>query len=294
MAPANSPPDICATSDLLNRENGQTASVTDSRAWFLTPGIPEMTERELLATVLSNAEMALKRKNTILEAIDALDAVGVFNGTHKTSEETKTSVQKHLNWLLDSLDEANESYKLAREYVEGITEMPVESILVPNTPPEGDSASVDLPSPVRDPLADAHAVRLLLHATAASGQSVAETRFHSDVTPEMVELLRSVGQLLLVSSAHGGATDDDDEDSGDEVATRLAGRAMQTAVAASVQPLCDLFRSDPDVPDIGNFETHLYQNALHSRQQALDSLMEAVNLLNIELTAAHRHASTDA
>lgn len=257
-----------------------------------------MTEKELLSTVLSNAEMALKRKNTILEAIEALDTVGVFNGTHKTSEETTVSVQKHLNWLLDSLDEANESYKLAREYLECLTEMPVEGTLVPNTPPDGESESVDLPSPGQDSLADAHAARLLLHASAASSQSVAENRFHSDVTAEMVELLRSVGQLILVSSAHGGTTDDDGddegEDSGDETATRLAGRAMQTAVAASVQPLCDRFSSDPDVPDIGNFETHLYQNALHSRQQALDSLMEAVNLLNIELTAAHRQATTDA
>ena len=281
----------------MNEVNGKAnpsiaSPKNESRAWYLNPEVPEMTEMELLITVMSHAEIALKRKNTILEAIEALDSVGVFNGTHDTSEETRTSVQKHLNWLLDSLDEANESYKLAREYVESLTEMPNQSVPEIDAQTNGRSEeSVDLLSSGRDSLADAHAARLLLHASASSRQSVAELRVHGDVTAEMVDLLRSVGQLLLVSSAHGDGSDSvGDHD--DEAATKLAGKAMQTAVAASVQPLGEMFRSPPNIPDIGNFETHLYHNALHSRQQALDSLMEAANLLNIELAAAHHDDTT--
>lgn len=271
----------------ISKENGsKPGPKRDSNEWYLKPEVPEITEKELLATVMANAEMALRRKNTILEAIEALDTVGLFKGTHKIVEETKTSVQKHLNWLLDSLDEANESYKIAREYVEHLTEMPAKDrVPTLGSPLDGNYEQVDIPIPGRDSLADAHAARLLLHAGTASNRSVAELRFNGDIAPEMAEVLRSVGQLLLVSSTHGSSSNAGHEGS---APPPLIGRAIQTAVAASVEPLCQMFSSPPPVPDIGNFETHLYQNALHARQQALEALMEAANVLNIELTAASR------
>ena len=245
--------------------------------WYTHPDADRMTETELFLTALVGAEMALKRKNTILQAMDSLDAAGIFDGRHVISGQTKISMQKHLNWLLDSLDEANESYKRAKEYVEYLGEMPKREATNP-VPWKIDAQ--DIPDYFCDFLADSHAARLLLHAGSASKAAVTKLLVGWDITKEMEETLYSVGQLLLIPAVHIG-----------EKGTLLeahVGKAMQTAVSASLNSLCQSFVSSDETPDVGNFETHLYQNALKDREEALESLKEAADLLNIEFSESAR------
>lgn len=241
------------------------------------PDATKMAENELILTALVGAEMALKRKKTILEAMESLDAVDVFNESNAASEEMNSSIQKHLNWLLDSLDEADESYKLAKEYVEHLAEMPIE---------ENADAVVcktevrDIPAYFNDRLADSHAARLLLHASGASRAAVSNLLAGGGIPKEMEGILYSVGQLLLIPAVHSG-----------EKSTALeahVGKAVQTAVSTALVPLCQSFDSPDETADVGNFETHLYQNALKDREQALESLKEAADLLNIEFTECAR------
>jgi hypothetical protein len=106
------------------------------------------------------------------------------------------------------------------------------------------------------------------------------------VEQEMGELLEAIGQLLLVADVH--------TNSEDRFPKGNVFEAIPTAISASFEPIQQIFSSLPtDPPAIGNFETHLFNNALNDRQKALDSLLEAANLLNIECKAAvHRNSNS--
>ena len=240
------------------------------------PNTVNLAESELVGFALMSAEMALHRKNILLQTARELDRVGVFNGTHEMSAETKTLVKKHMNWLLDSLVEADRSYKVARECVKRLTELPEE-------PVPSSSAGANQPilpsKPVpRDSLANLHAMQLVLGASSASQRSAAAFVARGSVDREMTGILESVGQLLLVAGVHT------DRESGLPVGHVF--EALPTAVAASVEPMLRMFDAPSDLPDLGTFETHLYNNAVNDRSKALESLLEAAHLLNIECKAA--------
>ena len=251
--------------------------------WLSHPNLSKVTETELLVTVLVHAEMALKRKNKILETIQTLDTVGIFDKTHPVSDATKLSIQKHVDWLLEALEDANESYQTAKEYIERLTELPREGNSI-SFPSPSEKSSTDATSFGRDSLADAHAARLVLNAKCAIDKAIADLVAEGSVN-EMESLLRSVGQLLLVSSVHAGKHTD-----AAPLPPSFVGRAMQTAAAVAMEPLKHMFRTPPDIPEVGCFETHLYQNALKDRDEALASLLEAAKLLNIEWMARENMA----
>ena len=251
----------------------------DNSLWYTHQNVDRITENELFLTALVGAEMALKRKNTILQAMDSLDAAGMFDEGHAVPDQARTSMQTHLNWLLDSLDEANESYKHAKEYVEHLGEMPKGRTTNSAT---CKNETRDVPAYFCESLADSHAARLLLHSSSASRASVTRLLAGGDITKEMEEIMYRVGQLLLIPAVHNG-----------EKITLLeahVGKALQTAVSAVLVSLCQSVVSPDETPDVGSFETHLYQNALKDREEAIESLKEAVDLLNIEFMECDRRS----
>jgi hypothetical protein len=247
------------------------------------PKVPSLAENELICFALANAEMALHRKHTILQTARELEKDGVFDGSHSMTAETKVAVRKHMNWLLDSLVEADYSYKVARECVRRLTEMPAEDTML--SPRDISLSASRLPPSVvvpRDSLADAHASQLVLHASLATKRSVASAVARGPVDREMTGILEAVGQLLVVSAVHTGEFTPEGH----------VLSAVPTALSASIQPLLQMFEVPSDLPDMGNFETHLYNNALNDRGKALEALLEAANLLNIECKAAVRQSGS--
>lgn len=238
----------------------------------------KVAEKEVLMTAMVSAEMALKRKSTILGAIESLNSEGVFDGTHGLAGRARTSLKKHVTWLLDTLQEANESYKVSREYIDSLTELPTEQDAL--FPTRADVSFADLGDKSefcsRDRLADSHAVRLLLHAWNTSNAEVAQLRRQGDVSPEMEGLLRSVGQLLLIPTAYIADNESFSKAHVEE--------ALQIAVSSCVGKLSHVESSTSG--DIGNFETHLFKNALAARAEAASELQEAADLLNVEFAAS--------
>lgn len=273
--------------ELLDFEKRSGEVSTQQSESSLTPNgrlksdIARAAEKELLVTAMISAEMALKRKATILETIKSLNAEGVFDGTRDLSNQARTSVKKHVTWLLDILQEANDSYRVSKEYIDCLTEFPTEKDALIPTNVDIVMADVPIEPPqARDSLADSHAVRLLLHSWHASNAAVSHIRKQGDVSPEMEGLLRSVGQLLLIPTSHL----DDPSLSKAHVA-----EALQTAVASCVGNVTNVESSTSG--DVGSYETHLYKNALAARTDAAADLRDAADLLNIEFTASCKEQS---
>lgn len=244
----------------------------------------KIAESELAVTAMASAEMALRRKNAILNSIEFLESSGAVGESSGSSNQTRSSVGNHISWLVHMLQEAKEMDTLSGLYMENFLGPKNHSISISGCVPASVSAKESrvgvkhLPCS-RDVSSDELATRLLLNARQASEVVIAGLSRKMTIVPEgMKDLLHSVGQLMLLPACY-------DPSSGEtSIADTTA--ALHTAAVNCVEQLAN--KSLPPVADVGNYETQLYKNVLSAREVAVNGIHEALALLNAEYTAASR------